>query len=580
MRPIILGRYYPVLAFTATIWSVCVGSPDSSLEHASSVLDVLRNWISNNQTINSSESVSIVDDDTSVCIILRHHGKVLGVGTATCMEDNPIAFAAKIAFKEMRQNATLRNIQPEFRSYAYKSISIELELGDTPIPYPSKNLDRFTSTLNQGIDGVAVRKGVRWAIRLPSELRLSPLRNMITVLESLSITVGVHPAVALSRQLPKQDDVTLYTIPTITIIQDREGEKPRRLIRGDELVSVASVEQFGLLGIADLLASHLIICTSKSGSSIGGYQPETDKLSPPIASLAVQAMIATSLEEYALVEGACKADEARLSATSIFESIAMSVDVDTVISEEVAAMVVITLAPNHADRSERIMNLYARCRQRIIEVALAISARESESRKPHIFSMLVAAITAIAIVDGDADLRTLAKSTCNICLEQVPLESRVSTIPWLTDAILDLRESGSDISVTPVIELLDVALSSQVKDGVDEDLLGGFALITPRGKIVDVRGIRMIPMMARLGRTPQLQTSRSSILRSLILATRFVTQLTTREQRSQRFQNPTIALGGVRAATWDASMPTEATAMALIGVSRTIEAFRVAAQLH
>ena len=72
----------------------------------------------------------------------------------------------------------------------------------------------------------------------------------------------------------------------------------------------------------------------------------------------------------------------------------------------------------------------------------------------------------------------------------------------------------------------------------------------------------------------QLSECKSSeALRSLMLTTRFVTQLTTRKERAQRFQNPAMAIGGVRASMSDATMPTEATAMALIGITRAANLF-------
>ena len=68
-------------------------------------------------------------------------------------------------------------------------------------------------------------------------------------------------------------------------------------------------------------------------------------------------------------------------------------------------------------------------------------------------------------------------------------------------------------------------------------------------------------------------------LQSMLLAARYTVQLTTTPERANRFINPTAALGGIRNATWDATMKPEATAMALIGITEAIEAIsRVANQ--
>ena len=126
-------------------------------------------------------------------------------------------------------------------------------------------------------------------------------------------------------------------------------------------------------------------------------------------------------------------------------------------------------------------------------------------------------------------------------------------------------------------ELLEIALSAQINE-TNSDLFGGFSLISNGIRVVDARGIRMVPMLALFAQTPN--PNQSKAIQALTKSIRFVSQLTTQEQRANRFANPTLSKGGVRVATWDASMPTEASAMALLGVSRAILAFKVASQGH
>jgi len=121
-----------------------------------------------------------------------------------------------------------------------------------------------------------------------------------------------------------------------------------------------------------------------------------------------------------------------------------------------------------------------------------------------------------------------------------------------------------------LLELLALAKVSQVTaTGLHE---GGFLLHTNDGMVVDARGLRMIPMLAKLchWNAGNPSTSFQALSRSI----GFVEQLSTRKERANRFSNPAMALGGIRKSSWDAAMPTEATAMALIGVVealRTIE---------
>ena len=88
------------------------------------------------------------------------------------------------------------------------------------------------------------------------------------------------------------------------------------------------------------------------------------------------------------------------------------------------------------------------------------------------------------------------------------------------------------------------------------------------GNIVDARGLRILPFLAQMCHSPFAMKSES--FQTMIAALRFTEQLVTSEQRSMRFDNPTMALGGVRQSTWNATMPTEAVAMALLGVTDAV----------
>ena len=550
-----------------------MGSGLPSFTETSTITKIIRGWLDDDMRINPIETEKLLPNDSSCCIILRHHGEVIGVGTAGVLSSNPIAECAHLAFEEVMQNKILRRLAPEMRSFALSSLSIELEIADAPEPSPIKNLNRFAQGLQSGVVGVGVRKGNSWAIRLPAELRLSPIQNTVIALESLCIEVGVHPATALSRQIPQQDDVTMYTIPTITVVQDQSRGQVRKLVRGDELVAITEIHPNTMNLVADLIASHLITCLNNDGFVIGGYQPETDSLSPPHATVFVHVLVAAALDVYASNAQALHRDDAIKTMNTILLTVSNQYKDGNSISNSVASAMVILSVPNESIANQ-FPDFLSRCKQQVINSCKHLVNEGETALRPHEFAMLADAIATISISNKeDADINTLANEVCLMCMKEVPLKSKMSTIPWIVDAQYKL---AIDAAEQPAMqELLQIALSAQIHEK-DSDLLGGFSLVSGGTKIVDARGIRIVPMLAQFSQTPN--PNQSKAIRALTKAIRFVVQLTTREQRTHRFINPTLSKGGVRVATWDASMPTEASAMALFGISRAIEAFRVASK--
>jgi hypothetical protein len=520
----------------------------------------VRGWLEDDMRI-SKDGIVPLPAESSVCIILRHHGDVLGSGIASGESLQPLVDAATLAFKEAAAHNTFSKLSPELKKFACNSISIELEIGTKPTAFPSKNFTRFAAAIKSGVDGVGVRKGNNLEIRLPAMLRLSPGRSVETVLSSLCMNVGVHPAVAISHQLPTDSDVTLYSINTLTGVQAVHGGEIRQLICGDELVEQNAKNSISLLELADILATHLIACTRESGSVIGAYQPETDSLSSPLASPFVQAMVATALQEYAALDSASFKNNARNAALFILNDVKGRFHAAASIPNDVAAAIVIA---NSGNSTEPFFNT---CTKQTIQFAQDITNGTSVAEKPHEFAIVALAVSKIAQW-SEVQHGTLAEKLCEQCLTEVPVQSKVSTIPWIVDAVLELRQNGSTLDTSPLYELLNLVIASQIVNNNNPTLLGGFQLASPDGLVADARGVRMLPMLVQMS-----QLHSSEALRSLVLATRFASQVTTRKERAHRFQNPTMAIGGVRASMSDATMPTEATAMTLIGITRAIQMF-------
>ena len=565
MRITTLTRFFTLLSLFVSICTDYTGANELTKADCHAAISAVRSWINDDLQI-PQEYYSTLPIETSVCIILRHHGQLLGVGVASNSKQ-PLLDAATIAFDEANANTIFAQLSQEFKKQASSSISIELELGEKPIASPHVNFKRFANKIDKGIDGVGVRRLQKWDIRMPAILRLSPKREVESVLASICLNVGVHPVIAISGNLSTNEDVTFYKIPTIAYYQKNAFDEVRILVRGNELVPLLE-NKTELEKLANQLATHLFMCIRETGSVIGGYQPETNSLSAPFATPFIQLMVASALEEYAEIAPITMREKARMNVSLVLNDVVKKYYDNENIPISIASAVVITVSLSQAPWNAEVQQFISECKKYTIQVARDITTEKTEIKKPHTLAMVALAISTIAVQSKDKRLKSLAEETCLHCIHSVPLQSKISIIPWIAEAVLLLNKHGSNLSISPLNELVDLALSSQMLVNKNSDLYGGFQLINKDGLETDARGLRMLPMLVQM---KHIKGQNQSLLHHSILGTtRFIAQLTTSKTSSNRFQNPSMAFGGVRASTWDASMPTEATAMALIGITRVL----------
>ncbi len=524
--------------------------------------DAVRGWIENDCKVSSDQSPPF--EHESACVILRHHGEILGYGTA-----ENLVFASTIALRQVRSHAAFKiPLDEDLKKGVVDSISIELELGSAPIPSPHTNIDRFAYTFNQGVDGIAVRKGTEWNVRLQPELRLSPYRPVSNVVESLCINLGVHPTVALSHELPLNEDITMYSIPTISFIQEKEGDEIIALYRGDEVVTESNVHISHWLELADLIAEHLMKSTGDHGKMIGGYQPETNTLTNMFATHFVQLLSSFALEEYAKLK---PSEVASQTATAIIESVANDVRKTGTIDDESASLFVLMKSHSVQNYSEQVQGLLQLCEETVQVGCSRALASDFTNERPFVLSLLAAATQRMGEFNSDPQLVEQGEELSLRCFRDIPLQPRMSIIPWIIEPAISSKTTLE--FEEHVRELLQIVLDSQVNDGGEQDLIGGFTIITQDKRVVDARGLRMLPFLAKLCRSSYAMKSDS--FHAMMATLRFTEQLTTSKQRSLRFDYPEMSLGGVRMSTWNAAMPTEASAMALLGITEAVKTLKI-----
>ncbi|MDP7006357.1 MAG: hypothetical protein QF718_09130 [Phycisphaerales bacterium] len=563
LLPMFIGHLTFILSLITTVCVECSASPNQADMFKNTLFSTVREWMREDfQAPTNVDSCPL--ESAFVCLVLRHHGKTLGYGSSTSLPE-----AASIAFNEVSRNKIFSmDLTEEMKNEIIDSISVELEYGGTPIPSAHKNIDRFDYTFNQGMNGVAVRRGSEWGIKMQAELRLSPFRTVSNIVESLCINLGIHPTIAFSHELPPDDDVTLYSIPLTTYIQNSAGAEIITLIRGDELVQNETLNTAYLTKLADSFASHLIKSTNANGMVIGGYQPETNTLTNMFATHFVQILTANALQQYSKLSNASDSSPAMESSAVIIESIANDFKKDKNIDTESAAALIIMLLDSTSKYSQAVQELLCACESKVMLAAEKYLDPSHTIPPAFELSLVVAATIELGLHYEDEQLIDRGASLCSRCFSDVPLKTRASLIPWIITPILKLQQRGVTTFDDSLSELLQLAVSSQILTENDVDLIGGFMLITDIGNVVDARGLRMLPMLSKI--CDNSSSNKTIAFKSLVLATRFVEQLTTRKEKSERYENPAMALGGVRKSTWNAEMPTEATAMALLGITNAI----------
>ena len=545
------GRLLSIFTLVAAICSPYASAMKNQFQPVEEPFALIRQWMQNDFIVPQKPRSS--STNTSIGVVLRHHGEVMGYGRGKSLEETVrIAFHPLIRRNKMFQG----DLRESFRQEFIDAISIELETNTKQIPSPHRDITRFAKNFNYGGSGIAVRFASSFDFRLPSELRLSPHRGASNITESLCINLGVHPTIVLSHKLPVDADITLYTLPCETYLQENAQSPIVQLHHGDELIEFSPLVPSNLTHLADSIASHLLESTG-SGSVIGGYQPETDTFTDMFATHFVQTLTADALHRYSQVTGVANAPAASTASIEIIESIAHEVQKTQSIDIESASLIVTMLLQSNIKQSTMVQQLFELCQKDVLKKTTSILQDQGTDLSAFQLALLCSAAFEIE-KRSEEDSFELSVSLCSFCWKCTTAQGRASLIPWIVNPMIAFEQMKPGSFAAPLEELSVLAKASQVdKDGVDR---GGFMLKTNAGLTVDARGLRMIPMLSHICGTS------TDAFAVLCKAIRYTEQLTTQKARSQRFENPAMALGGVRESTWNAVMPTEASSMALLGV--------------
>ena len=164
------------------------------------------------------------------------------------------------------------------------------------------------------------------------------------------------------------------------------------------------------------------------------------------------------------------------------------------------------------------------------------------------------------------------------------MPQQVTLLPWIGWAETDYtrRTGGNLTNQTRLLSLRKAVEDSRIDSSdasIPFDLDGGFSVSGDRSGTIsgaNSQSLRMAAWIAgilsdsRLVMAEQQAIARKGHLHSM----RFLLQLVARPTSTWRYRSPQRALGGVRQALWDTSMPLAAQILGLLTASETIRSLQ------
>ena len=182
-----------------------------------------------------------------------------------------------------------------------------------------------------------------------------------------------------------------------------------------------------------------------------------------------------------------------------------------------------------------------------------------------------------------------ADAAIRAAFRDTPASALLSLMPDLAWADLALAaQTGIDPPSAPALRalrtrLLDLQLNDADLSDMDRDLAGGFVLDAGGSPLPTWQSARPVALLGTMLGEPSLTRGTlgsGEVVANLIdlsESLRFLAQLTAGERVAHMYADPAVAVGGVRTALWDQSMPLTASALGLLAVTESLESFEAVA---
>lgn len=457
--------------------------------------------------------------------------------------------------------------------------TLELDLAHSPVRIRGTSLDRVMLSVRPGIDGLLLRRQGESFVIFPAEMLAFDMRPASAIV-SLLAQSGVAME-SLDTEIANST-IRVWKFQTLHLAQATRFAAPTFLDRGSRPIPLDAIDEAEIGRLAEEAAAYLMRSTlafpDESGRLmlLGDYAPHTDRRLQERATFAEHALASLALFEYSrtAAAGAVNAGRARAAAVGLLTMLAGEEATRQAVAAEARAAALVCLAARRLNESERTADL-----DLLIEEAHRTALRAcvgpagfDPELSPEDRALVAAAVATRQVVDA---------AWLSIGLDLQPLG-----MPWIVFAEVEAAQSPQPIPTLPALAALRTRIWSRqegrdaVERGVEADLVGAIAYRPTQPP--DWQTAHLAAGLALMLGDPRCTSAEARVGEILHLQRtfRYLRQLQVRDVDRYRLRNPDLALGGIRAALWDQTMPTAASAMTLLAAAemlRSLDRLREAA---
>ena len=613
-----------------------------ALRDVVSAWTIARRWLDGYSLPREHEGSAavVIPHAFGLSVVIRANGEIMGRGESAPVDGLSLRRAMAQAMGEAWGSGVRSLAESLGEATVGPRLTLELEVAAEPEPVLGRSFSEAAERIRPGLDGLAVRRGDRWAVAYAGrQLASNSARNPAATFAALAGQLNL-PAGEL-EELRRTDDVVLYRLEAIRLVQLAEDQPPILLVRNDEYVPDSAVGRDSVARLAGAVghrlvrtvprerpdrASEVVPATASNpggaGAALattrrlfrGDYRPASDDYRPLVAPAFDQALAALALLRLAdsdvpatIPEAPGLAAECRSSALNALEVLALNSaavlrfgDREPLAEPRTAAATILAvLALEDEERTPWLNELLQVAVESLREARAATAAKaaapEPRGTTAHARAVEAAALAAVHRADATLVPRPEAVAAADAAWAAAAADKAVVLLPWIVWAEQDLAAVGEDRPKEPLLALRDLLLASQELadvgtseqgDLVVSDLRVGFRLVAAGAS----DGIASAPtaqslrpaaglaaMLADPHLTPDVVVAPLSVRQRI--AARYMLQLAVRPPLERLYRRSDAVSGGVRNSTWDGDLPVAAQAMAILAALETLKALERADQV-
>ncbi len=535
-----------------------------------------------------SDPAVAVPGCAGVHVQLRLDGVLIGRGQSMSAEGASCAAALARAAREAMELAQSRMLLPNdatrdaaLAGYAQR-VTVSLELAGPIVVFEPRTWEEAEIMLAPGLDGVAVRIVPERAAPGPIEAAFPslmmasgalPHRTLGGLCAKVIGEGGAAAALEPPAVIRTRHALRMYRFRTTHLAQCEPGGAPMFLHRGARLIEQSEITAAELHRMAESMAAHL-------RRAVEGDLPHESA-----------ALAALALRRHA--GGSAASDQQRASARAAEAAISKLAAKATELSEAAALLALIAESHEFGLPAPELPGPW-------LDRHARLSARLALGNQPPgdllgrapgpvrgLYALTLALYPMLATPTGSTydQSRESARvdSSIRALLAATPQGELVAHMPWLGWAELELARrrqtaDGKPADIPSAIALREMrrqvwehAISAADADDAP-DFAGGIVFTRGRSPLPTWQSVRPLVFIAAMLRDPRLTDppERMSELVKLLEAVRFIRQLQADDSIGWMSPDPAAAVGGVRAAPWDFTLPPDATSLSLLLVTEAI----------